>query len=282
MARTWARSSLRDGMLGDQFSVSPDGRSLVYPTWSDSAQGRLHVVDIDTGIEQDHDFYGARTYTDLVPVFSPDSRSLLVERSRRSRLSPDDRATRWWSADLPGRAPPRQDRRSAEGVLSGRQSGPCGLSGRPHGMAVRRDQRHGQEDGPADRRGLATDLAASRPLRRASGSVNAGPGPRAGLGHGPGPLGLGTRRAEHSGLGGGGLGSQDDRFHGRSRGPASGRSRRQRACRCPSGDDRGRGARDPRPGTAKSRRHRSLALMRAAIDADPDAGRSPVAGGQYA
>ncbi len=69
-----------DGMLGDQFSVSPDGRSLVYPTWSSSAQGRLHVVDIDTGVEQDRDFYGARTYTDLLPVFSPDSRSLLVER----------------------------------------------------------------------------------------------------------------------------------------------------------------------------------------------------------
>jgi len=35
-------------------------------------------------------------------------------------------------------------------------------------------------------------------------------------------------------------------------------------------------------GTAKSRHHRSLALMRAAIDDDPDAGRSQVAGGQYA
>ena len=34
-------------------------------------------------------------------------------------------------------------------------------------------------------------------------------------------------------------------------------------------------------GTAKSRHHRSLALMRAAIDADPDA-VSPVAGGQFA
>ena len=35
-------------------------------------------------------------------------------------------------------------------------------------------------------------------------------------------------------------------------------------------------------GTAKSRHHRSLALMRATIDADPDARPSPVAGGQYA
>ena len=35
-------------------------------------------------------------------------------------------------------------------------------------------------------------------------------------------------------------------------------------------------------GTAKSRHHRSLALMRAAIDADPDAAVSPAAGGQYA
>jgi len=35
-------------------------------------------------------------------------------------------------------------------------------------------------------------------------------------------------------------------------------------------------------GTAKSRHHRSLALMRSTIDADPDARPSPVAGGQYA
>jgi RNA polymerase sigma factor (sigma-70 family) len=35
-------------------------------------------------------------------------------------------------------------------------------------------------------------------------------------------------------------------------------------------------------GTAKSRHHRSLALMRAAIDADPDAAVSPAIGGQYA
>jgi RNA polymerase sigma-70 factor (ECF subfamily) len=35
-------------------------------------------------------------------------------------------------------------------------------------------------------------------------------------------------------------------------------------------------------GTAKSRHHRSLARMRAAIDADPDAAVSPAAGGQYA
>jgi len=35
-------------------------------------------------------------------------------------------------------------------------------------------------------------------------------------------------------------------------------------------------------GTAKSRHHRSLALMRAAIDAAPEAPVTPVAGGQYA
>jgi RNA polymerase sigma-70 factor, ECF subfamily len=35
-------------------------------------------------------------------------------------------------------------------------------------------------------------------------------------------------------------------------------------------------------GTAKSRHHRSLAAMRAAIGADPDAPASPIAGGQYA
>ena len=35
-------------------------------------------------------------------------------------------------------------------------------------------------------------------------------------------------------------------------------------------------------GTAKSRHHRSLALMRATIDADPETPVSPVAGGQFA
>ena len=35
-------------------------------------------------------------------------------------------------------------------------------------------------------------------------------------------------------------------------------------------------------GTAKSRHHRSLALMRAAIDVDPETSVSPVAGGQFA
>ncbi len=35
-------------------------------------------------------------------------------------------------------------------------------------------------------------------------------------------------------------------------------------------------------GTAKSRHHRALALMRAAIDADHERRTSPVAGGQYA
>lgn len=35
-------------------------------------------------------------------------------------------------------------------------------------------------------------------------------------------------------------------------------------------------------GTAKSRHHRSLATMRAAIDADSDAAASPVVGGQFA
>jgi DNA-directed RNA polymerase specialized sigma24 family protein len=35
-------------------------------------------------------------------------------------------------------------------------------------------------------------------------------------------------------------------------------------------------------GTAKSRHHRSLALMRAAIDTDPENPVSPIVGGQYA
>jgi RNA polymerase sigma-70 factor, ECF subfamily len=35
-------------------------------------------------------------------------------------------------------------------------------------------------------------------------------------------------------------------------------------------------------GTAKSRHHRSLALMRAAIDTDPETPASPIVGGQYA
>jgi RNA polymerase sigma-70 factor (ECF subfamily) len=35
-------------------------------------------------------------------------------------------------------------------------------------------------------------------------------------------------------------------------------------------------------GTAKTRHHRSLALMRAAIDTDPESPASPIVGGQYA
>lgn len=69
-----------DGLLDEQFSVSPDGKSVVYATWTDTAKGRLHIVDIDTSVELDHGFYDARPYMDLAPTFSPDGRSIIVER----------------------------------------------------------------------------------------------------------------------------------------------------------------------------------------------------------
>ena len=61
-------------------TISPDGSKLAYSTWETGAEGRTHVVDIDTGGESGVDFAPDVAFTDLSPVFSPDSTQLLVER----------------------------------------------------------------------------------------------------------------------------------------------------------------------------------------------------------
>lgn len=75
------RTLLEDPAWLDQFSISPDGRLLAYATWvEDVAEGRIHVVEIDTGVERPIDIDPGVDYTDLNPTFTPDGTSLLLER----------------------------------------------------------------------------------------------------------------------------------------------------------------------------------------------------------
>ena len=65
----------------DQFSISPDGSLLAYATWVENvAEGRIHVVDIDSGIERPIDFDPGFDWTDLTPSFTPNGEAVLVER----------------------------------------------------------------------------------------------------------------------------------------------------------------------------------------------------------
>lgn len=77
---TGLRTLLEDPAWLDQYSISPDGSLLAYATWSDGAEGRIHVVDIDSGVERPIDFDPGFAYTDLTPAFMPDGEALLVER----------------------------------------------------------------------------------------------------------------------------------------------------------------------------------------------------------
>ncbi|MFC4728331.1 amidohydrolase family protein [Coralloluteibacterium thermophilus] len=61
------------GVFEYQPSFSPDGRSLLYTTWSDAEQGAIHLLDLATGqsrqlTTQPGFYYG--------PVFSPDARTI--------------------------------------------------------------------------------------------------------------------------------------------------------------------------------------------------------------
>ena len=62
--------------------LSADGSKLVYSTWADSAdlQGRIHVVDIDTGIDEPLMFEGSEGTNEFPYAFSPDGSKLLLER----------------------------------------------------------------------------------------------------------------------------------------------------------------------------------------------------------
>ena len=61
-------------------TISPDGSRLAYTTWGDGAEGRTHIIDIESGDEVTSDFSPGYTYTDLSPEFSPDGTKLMVER----------------------------------------------------------------------------------------------------------------------------------------------------------------------------------------------------------
>ena len=61
---------------------SPDGSSLAYTTWADGVglQGRIHIVDIDDGVDQALMFDGSEGTNEFPYQFSPDGSRLLVER----------------------------------------------------------------------------------------------------------------------------------------------------------------------------------------------------------
>jgi dipeptidyl aminopeptidase/acylaminoacyl peptidase len=66
---------------GDQFTLSPDGSSMVYMTWTDGQgeQGRLHLLDIDSGKDSLLTTLGDG-YEWEGPQFSPDGTAILSER----------------------------------------------------------------------------------------------------------------------------------------------------------------------------------------------------------
>jgi Tol biopolymer transport system component len=66
----------------NEASLSPDGSLLAYATWEDGPglQGRIHVVDIDSGRDRLLTRDLSDGYTWLSPQFSPDGRTLLEER----------------------------------------------------------------------------------------------------------------------------------------------------------------------------------------------------------
>lgn len=82
---------------------SPDGTKLVYTTWGTGldAQGRLHVVDLDTGTDTPIMFDGSAGSTELAPQWSPDSRRLAFLRF-------DDVGFRVTIASLDGAGPVTQ------------------------------------------------------------------------------------------------------------------------------------------------------------------------------
>jgi TolB protein len=62
-------------------TLSPDGSKLAYSTWeSGTAEGRTHIIEIDSGTEAGVDFAPDFDFTDLNPIFSPDGKSFIVQR----------------------------------------------------------------------------------------------------------------------------------------------------------------------------------------------------------
>ena len=72
-----ARSSL--GFLGT--SLSPDGRSVAYARWhTPDEQGRIRIVDIDTGVDRQVSQATDPDQIDLAPLVSPDGSRVAIER----------------------------------------------------------------------------------------------------------------------------------------------------------------------------------------------------------
>ena len=69
-----------DAINDAQFS--PDGSQLTYASWGQTAgsQGRIHVLDIESGEDRVLMFEGSDGSEELSPQFSPDGASLIFER----------------------------------------------------------------------------------------------------------------------------------------------------------------------------------------------------------
>ena len=77
---TWIQTAL--GTVNSP-SLSPDGRSIAYATWEtgvDGRQGRIHVLDLETGKDREPAWAGSAGTEELTPMFSPDGTRLLIER----------------------------------------------------------------------------------------------------------------------------------------------------------------------------------------------------------
>jgi hypothetical protein len=77
--------TLREVKVADAASEawpSPDGSRLVYTTWgaTEPEHGRVHVLDLDTGIDTPLMFEGSEGTNELSPKFSPDGKQLVLRR----------------------------------------------------------------------------------------------------------------------------------------------------------------------------------------------------------
>jgi Tol biopolymer transport system component len=74
-----------DGVSPDAINdpvLSPDGSSIAYTTWADGdgMQGRIHIVDIDSGRDRLMAIEGSDGTNEFAYQFSPDGTKLLLER----------------------------------------------------------------------------------------------------------------------------------------------------------------------------------------------------------
>jgi Tol biopolymer transport system component len=64
-------------------SLSPDGKSIAYTTWESGLpgrEGRIHILDIDSGVDRQPALPGSAGSEELSPRFSPDGSKLLIDR----------------------------------------------------------------------------------------------------------------------------------------------------------------------------------------------------------